>query len=112
MKYLVLSLISSVALMSPKAAHAFITSEEQTQLLSSMNKLNSAQVYFEDIRCSQRNRMCLVRMELGAQKLKVGCSIEQIASSADLFTGDEVTGLELSEYSRNAIEQCIAGFTK
>lgn len=110
MKFQVLTLISSMILMNP-IAHAFISSEEQGQLLVELNKLNPAQAHFQDIRCSARSRMCLVRVELGSQKLQVGCAIERLASSEDLFT-ESAAGLHLSPYSQNALNQCIEGFVR
>ncbi|KYG66310.1 hypothetical protein AZI86_04435 [Bdellovibrio bacteriovorus] len=109
MKFLIAALISSFAFMGP--AHAFISSEEQDQLLVAMNKLNPSQVHFQEVRCSARSRMCLVRMELGANKLPVGCAIERIASSDDLFVVNSA-GMQLSAYSANALNQCIEGFIR
>jgi hypothetical protein len=109
MKLLVIIHVFALSLVS-FSAQAFISSDEQSQLLNSMNKLNT-QVHFQEIRCSARSRMCLVRLELGAQKLQVGCSIERIASSADLFQ-ETATGLQLSAYSTAALNECIAGFTR
>jgi hypothetical protein len=92
------------------SAQAFISSEEQTQLLSSMNKLNN-EVHFQDVRCSARSRMCLVRLELGEQKLPVGCSIERINSPEDLFK-ETANGLQLSAYSEASLNECIARFVR
>lgn len=100
-----------VALFMSSAAQAFISSGEQKELLAAMNKINPSQVAFEDIRCSLRSRMCLVKSELGPQKIKVGCAIERINGSADLFV-ETSQGLQLSPYSREALEQCLAGFQR
>lgn len=109
MKFLIAAIISSFAFMGP--AHAFISSEEQDQLLLAMNKLNPAQVHFQEVRCSARSRMCLVRMELGANKIQAGCAIERIASADDLFVMTSA-GMQLSGYSQEALNQCLEGFIR
>lgn len=108
MKSTLFSVLFAALFMSP-AAQAFITSAEQKELLTAMNKINPSQVVFEDIRCSMRSRMCLVKSELGPQKIKVGCAIEKINGSSDVFV-ETAQGLQLSAYSRNALEQCLSGF--
>lgn len=109
MKSSLLAVIAAIS-MSP-SAHAFMSANEQTELLNALNKLNPSQVVFEDIRCSNRSRMCLVKMELGAEKSKVGCAIERITSADDLFV-NSAHGIEVSPYTRQALEECIQGFAR
>lgn len=110
MKYPFLILIFSIV-SAGSFAHAFLSSEDQVQFLAAMNKINPAKVQFQDVRCSARSRMCLVRMELGAKRTAVGCAIEQIASSDDLFVSS-AAGLQLSPYSQSVLNQCLEGFVR
>ena len=110
MKLFILINIFAVSLVS-FSAHAFISSSEQAQLLTVMNTSNTQQIRFEDIRCSARSRMCLVRMELGAKRTPVGCSIERLNGAGDLYT-ETSAGLQLSPYAENALRECVAGFAK
>ncbi|WP_295900678.1 hypothetical protein [uncultured Bdellovibrio sp.] len=112
MKSFILSLTSFLALVS-SPAHAFISSQEETLLVEAMNQVNPAQVHVENIRCSLRNRMCLVKMEVGAHQRRAGCMIERISDAADLYTEnvDKATGktvVSLSPYTQDSLDRCVS----
>lgn len=105
------SLIALISLLSLASApaHAFISSQEEVTLLAALNEQNSPQVQFENIRCSVRNRLCLVKMELSNSR-KVGCMIERLNDASDLYKEAVVNGknqLVLSDYSAEALRQCL-----
>lgn len=113
MKSFILSLTSLLALAS-SPAHAFISSQEEGLLVEAMNQINPSQVHIENIRCSMRSRMCLVRMEVGQQQRRAGCMIERISDATDLYTQneDKATGkttVSLSPYAQEALDRCVSG---
>lgn len=103
-----IALISFLSLASAPA-HAFISSQEEVSLLAALNEQHNPQVHFENIRCSVRNRLCLVKMELPNSR-KVGCMIERLGDASDLYSEVAVNGksqMVLSEYSAEALRQCL-----
>lgn len=115
MKFVFMALISAITL-SSFSAQAFITPEENSRLLTKLNDGSFEQVHFEEIRCSLRSRMCLVKMEVGPRALKAGCMIEQIGESSEVIKesvdAQGNTQTDLSSYAQEAVENCIAGLTR
>ncbi|WP_374075793.1 hypothetical protein [Bdellovibrio bacteriovorus] len=111
MKSFILSLTSLLALVSTPA-HAFISSQEEGLLVEAMNQINPS-LHVENIRCSMRSRMCLVRMEVGQQQRRAGCMIERIGDATDLYSQneDKATGkttVSLSPYAQEALDRCVS----
>lgn len=112
MKKLILSLTSLIAFASSPSL-AFISAQEEGQLLQAMNQINPAQVQFESIRCSLRNRMCLVKALVGPQAQKVGCMIERISDASELYVEslESATGktfVSLSPYAHASLSSCLS----
>lgn len=96
-------------LFATSSAHAFLSRSEEKVLLESMNQNKPAEVNFESIRCSLRNRFCLVRFTAGNQNK--GCMIERINDSSELYHSDVdqdgKTQLSLSSYAEKTLAQCL-----
>ncbi|NUN04577.1 MAG: hypothetical protein HUU57_02335 [Bdellovibrio sp.] len=109
MKSLLLSLLSVITLAAP-SAFAFVSAAEETLLLQTLNQASSAQVHFENIRCSARNSMCIFKLQLQPGERKAGCMIEGLNAAADLYVEENINGvarINLSAYATEALQQCL-----
>ncbi|WII72493.1 hypothetical protein QJS83_01245 [Bdellovibrio sp. 22V] len=109
MKKFVLSLISILSL-AGAPAQAFISANEEDQLLQAMNSAYEPHIQFESVRCSLRGRMCLVRLEVGSAR--IGCMIERITAAEDLYhvSQNKMTGktsVSLSPYAQTELNVCV-----
>nr|BFD60968.1 hypothetical protein CKG001_30750 [Bdellovibrio sp. CKG001] len=105
---LILALFAFVA--SP--AHAFLAPQDKAQILKTLNEENlNPGVHFQDIRCSLRNRTCLVKMEIQQQR-KTGCMIERMTDASDLYTEHRDpqghSRMALSPYAEQTLAACLA----
>ncbi|XGC80521.1 hypothetical protein ACES2L_14420 [Bdellovibrio bacteriovorus] len=101
-------LITISLLLSAPSAFAFLSNAEEELLLQNLNQKQTA-VTFEEIRCSLRNRLCLVRYEAnGANK---ACLIERINDASELYNSEvDQNGkvvLNLSNYAQREVERCL-----
>jgi|GEM_PF-2344203 len=114
MKSFILSLTAVLGIgIASTPAHAFISTQEETLLISAMNQLNPALLKVDSIHCSLRNRMCLVKMDVGTQVHHTGCMIERLNDASDLYTEsvDKATGkavVSLSPYAYESLNRCVS----
>lgn len=111
MKQISITLAAIMAL-AASPAQAFLSSQDETTLLATLNQENlTPGVHYNDIRCSVRNRKCLVKMEIKSQK--AGCLIERMNDVSDLYTEsttrDNQVRMVLSPYAEQALASCVAG---
>lgn len=111
MKFIPLTLITALAL-AASPAQAFLTSQDEAQLLQTLNQENlNHDIIYHDIRCSIRNKKCLVKMEIKSNK--TGCLIERMNDVSDLYTEtttrDNQVRMTLSPYAEQALASCVAG---
>ena len=114
MKFVFMALIST-ALLSGFSAHAFITPQEQGRLIAKLNEGNFGQVHFEDVRCSLRSRLCIVKLSVGPEALPAGCMIERISDSAEILTesvnADGSVQTVISPYAEETLVACVRGLS-
>lgn len=106
-----LATLFSLLVFVASPAHAFLSTQDKAQILKTLNEENlNPGVYYEDIRCSLRNRTCLVKMEV--QRHRAGCMIERMADSADLYTEQKNhqghSRMVLSPYAEEILAACLA----
>lgn len=108
----ILALLIALFAFAASPAHAFLSAQEKTQLLNTLNSENlNSGVHYEDIRCSLRNRACLVKMEIQQQR-KTGCMIERMTDVGDLYTEQKDSQghmrMALSRYAEETLAACLA----
>ncbi|KHD88700.1 MAG: hypothetical protein OM95_07820 [Bdellovibrio sp. ArHS] len=106
----VLTLATLSVLFASGPAVAFVSAQEEQALIAAINDVSPAHIRAESLRCSLRNRMCLVHMEIAQRK--AGCMIERISDVSDLYTEefDKETGKNffvLSRYAQDSLAHCV-----
>ncbi|WP_347359571.1 hypothetical protein [Bdellovibrio sp.] len=107
-----LAILFSLFAFAASPAHAFLSAQDEIQILKTLNEENlNPGVHFEDIRCSLRNRTCLVKMEIQEHR-KTGCMIERMTDSGDLYTEQKDqkghSRMVLSPYAEETLAACLA----
>ncbi len=102
MKHQVLSLIALITISSP-SAFAFLTNQEQQFFITSLNKMNTNEnIKFEEVHCSRRNRLCIVKAEIN--KHQTACVVDRLMDSSDLL--DSKTN-KVAPYAESTISSCV-----
>lgn len=102
-------ILSLLLTLGHSSAQAFISRSEQDQVLTLLNQSSLAETHtahFEDIRCSLRSRMCLVRAELRLADKKVGCIVERISDSSEIISHDG-GDTSIAPYTAKALQSCL-----
>ncbi|KYG70515.1 hypothetical protein AZI85_00790 [Bdellovibrio bacteriovorus] len=107
--------LSTISVLFSSPAFAFVSPQEEKALIEAINDASPAQTHAEGIRCSLRNRMCLVRLHVAERQ--AGCMIERIADVSDLYTEEveRTTGksvFTLSRYAQDSLNHCVAELSR
>lgn len=101
------SLLTFVTLIFPLTSLAFVAKDQQPAFVDALNKVQPSFSYAESIRCSVRNRACVVKLTLHNAH-EVSCVISGLNDGEEVYDTAEDGQIKIAPFFVQKLDRCLA----